>query len=512
MKILFLTLFFVSPIAMAATVITPSSDNGVTYVDTLSNTARINFTSDVQNPDVAMDGGKCGTVKMVPTVVDGKTVNKPEIDPNRNCKIHTFRGCNLKKEGSNGDDMALYIESSEDGKDVWVEKPMPNCLAARKKEVLDNPEYCQDDEAPIAIFTLQQKSTCSDNKSCQKTTSPTSSTKNFPVPVEKVKECSPNDQNLVIMNDQGGPSMMASLNDNEHCGKRLEPKVIDLGKVIKPLAPVNSTDTKVKFQLRVDGNGFRIGRHTHYYFNTKQKNWCVRFCEPTDPKSPIDNVVDCNKDVPNKRETCADVLNDTTLPMAWDGKQHKTAIKLQVVDGKPVATIGSATADSTEKIVPPKLDNNQPVVKLTLGDDETSGQRTTIEVKDNNSDDSPVKSRLEISPTYTLGTLASSPDKKCDSRTCLNSDWLNTSDSLSCKKDDNKTINPASFPQEMCYSCHGLTPGRCGTQTVLTTKTGRKEKTPAGDKRSFRKFSDVYQEVKSCGGEQTTPTTTPVEI
>ena len=502
MKIILLTTTLLSHFSLASNVITPSSDNGSSYVDTLSNIARINMSSDVQNPDVTMDGGKCGTLKMIPTVVDGQTVNKPEVDPNRQCKIATFRGCNV------ADNVALYVESSdENGQDVVTEKSMPNCLATRKKEVLDNPEFCKDDEAPIAIFTLQQKSTCSDNKDCQKTTTPTTTTKNFPVPVEKVKECSPNDQNLVIVNSHGGPSMMASLNENEHCGKRFEPKILDLGQVIKPLA------NRSNFQVYVDSNnGFRIGNHTQFFFNSKQKNWCVRYCEPDDLKR--DKVPVCNNNYKYKRETCSDVLNDVTLPMAWSNfqKQHKTAVKLQVVDGKPVATIGQATADSKTINLPPKLDNDKPVVKITLSDDEISGRRSTYEVKDNNNPDSPVKSRIEIAPTYSLGTLASSIDKKCDSRTCLNSDWLKESDALSCKKNENKPIDLASLPQDMCYSCNGLTPGRCGTQTVLLTKSGKKEKTPTNDKRSFRRYTDVYREIKACGGDDTTPTKTPVEI
>lgn len=502
MKIITLATIYLSHLSFAATVITPSSDNGASYVDTLSNIARVNISSNVQNPDVTMDGGTCGTLKMVPTTVNGETVNKPEVDPNRQCKVAAFRGCNV------ADNMALYVEYSEEkGQDVVTEKPMPNCLAARKKEVLDNPEFCKDDEAPIAIFTLQQKTTCSENKTCQTTSTPTTTTKNFPVPVEKVKECSPNDQNLVIVNSQGGPSMMASLNENEHCGKRFESKVIDLGNVIKPLA------NRPNFQLNVDSNnGFRIGNHTQFFFNTKQKHWCVRYCEPDDLKR--DKVPVCNHNYANKRETCSDVLNDVTLPMAWSSfhKQHKTAVQLQVVDGKPVATIGHATSDSNVKNLAPKLDNDQPVVKITLSDNETSGRRSTFEVKNDNSEDSPVKSRIEISPTYTLGALTASASKRCDSRTCLNSDWLSASDPLSCKKNDNKSIDLANLPQEMCYSCNGLTPGRCGTQTVLLTKSGKKEKTPTGDKRLFRKYTDVYREVKSCGGEDNTPITTPVEI
>lgn len=179
------------------------------------------------------------------------------------------------------------------------------------------------------------------------------------------------------------------------------------------------------------------------------------------------------------------------------GEKFKTkgVVQLSVKDGKPVAMIGHPT--STDFSYTPILDENKPVMQVTLSNDEKTGRRSKFELKD--SVNGATLSQIDVSPTYTMGTRLTSAGA-CNSSSCINapqevSGYSGTSDKAYCKNNDSN-LDITTSQAGLCYSCNGVTPGPCGTDTILITKDGKKN--APHDPRVFTSFAKVKSDINSC--------------
>lgn len=494
MKRLFLIHFLLfSNISFAAMEIIESSINGPSYLDTYNNILTVNLQSSVANPDVTLGNGQCGTLIMEDRIVEGRSVQVPRVDESRTCEVSTFSGCNK------ANDKAIYVTYTADGQEVIQRTDKPNCLEARQTEVLSNARYCKDNESPTLILTLQQQSTCNGNQTCPPPVSSTSessrSVKSFPVPQTEVNRCSPQHQNVVIRNRSGGPSMLASFKQNEQCGRRFGSRQIKTGNLLW------DQENKPEYQINVDDEGgFRIGNHTHYYFDFQKNQWCNHF-------------------IPTNRETCSATFTGATIPIAYTtGAQlansddrsnwrNQGVVKLEVLDGKPVATIGHATSNNfSDGAV---LNEDKPVLKVTLSDTNTAGRRAVFELRETNKADAVVRGRVDVSPTYALGTDLSSNTETCDANRCLNvapALLTDTTRQLQCTNIHKLDLTTST---NLCYSCNGITSGSCGTTTTLINRDGNQTRSSVpNDPRIYRRFMDVRADMERCNA---TPPPQPPE-
>ncbi len=487
----FILFLLFSHSVFAAIEILESSINGPSYLDTYNNILTVNLKSTVGNPDVTLGNGQCGTLILEDRVVDGRTVQVPRVDEARTCEVSTFSGCNK------ANDKAVYITLSSDGQEIVERRDKPNCLEARQTEVLSNARYCKDNESPTLVLTLQQQSTCSNNQTCASPVSSSTSVKSFPVPQAEINRCSPQHQNVVIRNRGGGPSMLASFKQNEHCGKRFGSRQIKTGNLLW------DQENKPDYQINVDDEGgFKIGNHTHYYFDFQKKQWCNHF-------------------IPTDRETCSASFTDATIPIAYttgaslaqNGDRNtvwfnKGVVKLEVINNKPVATVGHATSSKfSDGAV---LDVEKPVLKVTISDTDTAGRRSVFELKDPKQPDKNF-GRIEVSPTYSLGTDLTQSNETCDKNRCLNlPSALATTVAdrkLQCTSEHKLDLTTSN---NLCYSCNGITSGSCGTTTTLINRDGNQNRSSiVNDPRTYRRFSDVRADLNTCDkNADTTPSTT----
>lgn len=457
-----------------------SSIHGPSYLDTYNNILTVNLNSNVANPDVTLGGGQCGTLVMEDRVVDGRTVTVPRVDESRTCEVAAFSGCNRANT------KAIYITYAADGREIVERRDMPNCLETRQREVLNVAKYCKDNESPTLILTLQQQTTCNNNQACTASSAP--SVKSFPVPQTEINRCSPQHQNVVIRNRDGGPSMLASFKQNEHCGRRFGSRQIRTGDLLW------DQENKPEYQINVDDEGgFRIGNHTHYYYDFQKNQWCNHF-------------------IPTNRETCSASFTGATIPIAYttgaalansdDKSQWKNqgVVKLEVIDGKPVATVGHAMSSNfSDGAV---LNEDRPVLKVTMSDSDTSGRRALFELRESNKPDAAVRGRIDVSPTYSLGTDMTSNTEACDANRCLNvsASLLTTvaDRALQCTADHKLDLTTST---NLCYSCNGITSGGCGTTTTLINRDGNQSRSSVtNDPRTYRRLSDVRADFQGCGG------------
>jgi hypothetical protein len=498
----FILLLLLSNSANSAMEIIESSIFGPSYLDTYNNILTVNLQSTVANPDVTLGNAQCGTLIMEDRVVDGSTVQVPRVDESRTCEVSTFSGCSRIEVPVNNpaNDQGVYITHTADGKEVIERRDKPNCEAARQTEVLSNSRYCKDNESPTLILTLQQQATCNNNQACAPPAAATPSVKSFPVPQSEINNCSPQHQNVVIRNRDGGPSMLASFRQNEHCGQRFGPRQIQTGNLLW------DQENKPEYQIKVDDQGgFRIGDHTHYYFDFQKNQWCNHF-------------------IPTNRETCSASFTGATIPIAYttgealansadrSNWRNKGVVKLEVIDGKPVATVGHAMSSNFNDGA--VLNEERPVLRVTMSDTETSGRRAVFELRETNQPNAQVRGRIEVSPTYSLGTELTSNSETCDANRCLNVPSLlltSVADrQLQCTNNHKLDLTTST---NLCYSCNGITSGSCSTSTILISRDGNRTRSsvPGTDPRTYRRVSDVTADFNSCGrAAPALPTTTDI--
>jgi hypothetical protein len=473
--------------------ISESSMHGPSYLDAYNNILTVNLQSSVANPDVALGANQCGTLIVEEKKVNGQLTETRRVDNTRTCEVATFSGCDrIEDPNDPSNDVALYV-SFVDGKEVETRQQKPDCLAARKTEVLNNPRFCKDNESPTLIMTLQQQKTCNNGKACTQNTS--TSVKSFPVPQSEVDRCSPQHQNVVVKSSQGGPSMIASFKQNEHCGKRFGQRQIRTGSLLWDQL------SKPEYQIHVnDEGGFMLGDHTHYYYDFQRGHWCNHY-------------------LPTGRETCKASFMGATIPIAYSTAtalaerndrstwRNQGVVKLEFVDGKPVATVGHATSEDFDENAKEGaiLDETKPVLKVTLSDTSTAGRKALFELRDSNSADAKVHGRIDVSPTYSLGSEMSSPSKTCDANRCLNVASVLlptiTDKQLQCTNNHKLDLTTST---NLCYSCNGITSGLCGSTTTLINLEGNsKRSSVVNDPRTYRRIKDVRADLKSCG--QTPP-------
>ncbi len=484
----FILFLLFSNSVLAAMEILESSINGPSYLDTYNNILTVNLQSTVGNPDVTLGNGQCGTLIMEDRVVDGRTVQVPRVDEGRTCEVSTFSGCNK------ANDKAIYITYASDGQEIIERRDKPNCLEARQTEVLSNPRYCKDNESPTLVLTLQQQATCSNNQNCAPPVSASTSVKSFPVPQTEINRCSPQHQNVVIRNRDGGPSMLASFKQNEHCGRRFGSRQIQTGNLLW------DQENKPEYRINADDEGgFKIGNHTHYYFDFQKNQWCNHF-------------------IPTGRETCSASFTGATIPIAYttgaalansddrSNWRNQGVVKLEVINGKPVATVGHAMSSNfSDGAV---LNEDRPVLKVTMNDTDTAGRRSVFELRETNKPDAVVRGRIEVSPTYSLGTNLTQSNEICDANRCLNvpaSLATTVADrQLQCTSEHKLDLTAST---NLCYSCNGITSGSCGTTTTLINRDGNQNRSSVvNDPRTYRRFTDVRADLNSC---ETTATSAP---
>lgn len=449
MKTLFFTLVLLfQPCLYAMTEIIANTSNGSTYVDPVHGIARINFMSDYERPQV--DRGFCGKLIVIKREVDGKTVTERNLEANQTCEkiraaVTAVKDC---------EEIPAYTLTIKD----------PDCSK--------NPNDCKKLAQPRAgtyNYCLKNNNSCNPD--------PAKAT-NIKI-ADEVKNCSPDYGLLVVKDTAGKHAAVSSLNDKEHCGQTLPRKNIATGNHLW------DNENNPNFKVNVGATpGFYIGNHTHYFFDFNRQTWCIHFFQD-----------------PTRLPVCSKKFDGMTRTIAYpSGEKFKTkgVVKLSVKDGKPVAQIGHPTSE--EFSYSPTLNENKAVMQVTLSNDEKGGRRSKFELKDRVNGST--LSQLDVSPTYSLGTRLASAGA-CSANSCIDvpvevSGASGTGDKAFCKNNDSQ-LDIANSQAGSCYSCYGITPGPCGTDTVLITKDGQKN--AAHDPRVYTSFSKISSDLKACRQE-----------
>jgi hypothetical protein len=445
-SILFITMLAASPSSFALTELIENTSNGGTYIDTINEVARINFNSDYRNPRIKPTYA-CGKLKIV------------------------------KREDTNGKTVTDRVAEKEQTCDS---------LKSSVKSFID----CE--EVPVMMMTVNDPKTCGPSDGpCEKMPTPLPSTQDVRLKniKEDIKKCSPEHELLVITDAKGKRAAISSLKDKQQCGHNFARKTIDTGSTLW------DSEKRPEYKINVGHTpGFFIGDHTHYFFDFSKEQWCIHF-KPSDPM---------------RKPVCSAKLNGMTRSIGFlFGKEQKTkgVVKLEIKDGKPVATIGHPVSDEYKKS--PDLDTTKPVMQVSITNDESKGRRSVFELKEANGT---TLSRMDVTPTFALGSRLSTAGA-CDSSSCLNVPPEVSGpqgSSLYCKQ-NGESLPLEKSTQGLCYSCNGVTPGFCDQSTTLIQKNG-----PAVAKDEFNRkqmlFSEVLGQINSCKTADSVPeSSTPVE-
>ncbi len=491
MKTLFLILISLSfEVAFGLTEMIESSGAGTSYIDPIHQMARVQIQSDFINPDISEKSFVCGTIRIDRKEVNGKLVPSAEIDNTRSCEGPSFQRC----EGE-GNKIAIYEKILEDGT-VEIEKKETKDCKKIEKQTLKDPKYCKPNETPAMVMMLQNPTTCNNGQTCKKSPTPKTYTKNICLKnkgcgntpndsdiADKIKSCSPKNQVVVIKDATSNRSLVSSLKDNQQCGKTFGKKTISTGDKLW------DKENKPEFQIKVSNTpGFFVGDHTSYFFDFNKKSWCIHFL-PNNPNSQV---------------TCDPRLNDITRSIGFrqnDIRKNKGVVKLGIDEkGNPTATIGYPQDE--EFNYKPTLDESKPVLQVTLSNDKETGRSSLFELK-NSFKSTTVLSKIEVSPTYSLGTRLSQAGA-CGTKSCINvpveyyGRYRTVDTKNFCANQDSVDLTNSSEGQ--CYSCNGVTPGLCGDKTILITESGKRDtgKEIPNDPRLFASFQGVMKNLNAC--------------
>lgn len=417
---LFLTLFLclIGSKTQALTEILEASQNGNTHVDPISMTATINYSS--QFP---------GT---------------PHV---------SYARCRLDSSGNPVNNYFIVKRLNAQGvlENSYLVQPGSSC-----EEIQRNDTGIAHCEAHSALeLTISDPTQCAQNQCTPLATprqgtmsiplsSPTTASSSTPSLQSEIQRCSPQRQ-LVLIRDASGKSMVVSLADKAHCG-------LERRRITTEGAAWDDNESPLTQIFTSNRNGFYIGNHTHYFFDQQRQSWCVHF----------------RPDIPSTAPSCG--LNNLTRSIAFlipsqDRKVQKGVVRLSIdANGNPVAIVGHPR--STEYSVSPELDESRPLLRMTLTHQAQEGRRTLFESM--SSLNGNVLRRVDVAPQYVFGNT-NNEIGSCDSTACLSapSPVLAQDSALQCQRNNQQSFATPGNGRDVCYSCNGVTSGRCTSDKVV---------------------------------------------
>ena len=477
--IFFLAQFCFLSVTWGLTEIIENSTNGGTHIDPVNNVARINIQSNFRNPNANISRTECKKIKIV--------------------RRETERGC---------------VESMQ------VADPAQTCATLRTSVQ----GFVDCEELNASFLTVGEPLNCGNPAAaCQTMATPMPYTQDIRLAGirEAVRTCSPEHELLVISDAQGKNAAISSLNDRQQCGRSFGGRPPSANQCASA-SQLRSMDTgstlwdsenRPEYKINVSHSpGFYIGDHTHYYFDYAKQQWCVHF----KPFQPVVNDEAGRKMI---RGPVCGGLNGATRSIGFVyGTESRTkgVVKFEVVNGRPVATIGQPT--SSEYTRTPTLDSTKPILRVTLSDESAAGKQatpgqgrsSTFELL--NADGSRI-SQMTVSPTMSMGSLLNTAGSCAGSSEnyCLNVPTAvsGTQSGERFCRNNSQNLPLSTAQQGLCYSCTGVTPGNCDQSTHLIQRTVGSTQTD-----SFHRiptlYSDVQAQLNACySGSTIAPSSVP---
>lgn len=409
----------------AGTTFLQGTDNGLSHIDPINGTARINFRTDVANEHLKARFN----CPAQPNLVEFKVMQGEKVVNRRQSATGITCDNIRKREGA------------------------ANIVHCQEKKALEINlvEECGGQACP----RLPQQRT--GFRDFQLGTNPNASEAAKRVH-QAVKDCSPDDENVVFRDqpDAQGKSrgVSTSLKDRSQCSDMEKRRIVMPGSPWDRLVAGEGWNEQQRqemhdqFHLFATEPGFSVGNHTQYTYDFKAGQWCYQFF-PKMKTAPV-----CDKGFENR-----------TFPMMFvfpkENNARKTfgAVKMtKDENGNPVAYVGTPKAESN----PVTLDESKPVMKITLSNGEKGRSTMFQALKKMNGE---VISSVQVSPTMSFGRqIATQP---CHRSSCLRAISAVTGENprnICPSKPYDNPLELSANSKDLCYSCNGVSAGTCDDQ------------------------------------------------